>query len=267
MRYGRNYAIVRSFETDRESSMLQGKNIVVTGAESGIGRAIAIACAEAGARVCAAGLVSEGLKETIAKARLPKGASIVDFRVDIRDPTQVEALFDFATNGQRSLDAAVANAGVIALRPFEEITIEEWERVISVNLTGTFLTLSRASRILIRQGRGGSLIATGSSTAVRPISNSAAYIASKGGVHAMMQALALELGPHKIRVNTLVPGQTATPPLIAIEGYLDKAAKLLPLQEVAEPEELARYVVFALGDAAPHMTGTLLKVDSGRTIA
>jgi NAD(P)-dependent dehydrogenase (short-subunit alcohol dehydrogenase family) len=247
--------------------MLQGKNIVVTGAESGIGRAIALACAEAGANVCAAGLMPDGLKETVAIARPQHGGSIVDRRVDIRDKVQVEALFDFAMNRFGSLDAAVANAGVIALRPFEEISLEEWERVVSVNLTGTFLTIWHAARILIRQGRGGSLIATGSSTAVRAIPNSAAYIASKGGVHAMMQALALELGQYNIRVNTLVPGQTATPPLRAIEGYLENAAKILPLREVAEPEELARYVVFALSDALPHMTGTLLKVDSGRTIA
>jgi NAD(P)-dependent dehydrogenase (short-subunit alcohol dehydrogenase family) len=246
---------------------LQGKNIVVTGAESGIGRAIALACTQAGAHVCAAGLVADGLEETASLADANWEGSITHRRVDIRDRGQVAALFDFAMNRFGWLDAAVANAGVIALKPFQDLELEEWERVISVNLTGTFLTLSNAARILIRQGRGGSLIATGSSTAVRAIPNSAAYIASKGGVHAMMQALALELGPHNIRVNTLVPGQTATPPLRAIDGYLENAAKTLPLRQVAEPEELARYVVFALSDAAPHMTGTLLKVDSGRTIA
>lgn len=247
--------------------MLRNKTVVVTGAESGIGRAIAIACAAAGAKVCAAGLMADGLKETAAQAQARPGGSIIDYRVDIRDAEQVEALFAFVTGRLGPLDGVVANAGVIALRPFEEISLDEWDRIISVNLTGTFLTIWHAARILIKQGRGGSLIATGSSTAVRPIPNCAAYIASKGGVHAMMAALALELGKHKIRVNTLVPGQTATPPLRAIDGYLENAAKVLPLQEVAEPEELARYVVFALGDALPHMTGTLLKVDSGRTIA
>jgi NAD(P)-dependent dehydrogenase (short-subunit alcohol dehydrogenase family) len=246
---------------------LQGKNLVVTGAESGIGRAIAIACAQAGAHVCAAGLVAEALEETVALAAPQSGGAIVARSVDIRDKAQVAALFDFAMSRFGRLDATVANAGVIALKPFQDIELEEWERIISVNLTGTFLTLWHAARILIQQGGGGSLIATGSSTAVRAIPNCAAYIASKGGVHAMMQALALELGPYNIRVNTLVPGQTATPPLRAIEGYLDNAAKILPLRQVAEPEELARYVVFALSDAAPHMTGTLLKVDSGRTIA
>ncbi len=247
--------------------LLQGKTVVVTGAESGIGRAIAIACAEQGAKVCAAGLVFEGLEETVATARPAFGGAIVARRVDIRDKAQVADLFEFATAQFGGLDACVANAGVIALKPFQDIELEEWERVVSVNLTGTFLTLSHAARILIRQGRGGSLIATGSSTAVRAIPNSAAYIASKGGVHAMMQALALELGQYNIRVNTLVPGQTATPPLKAIDGYLENAAKVLPLKQVAEPEELGRYVAFALSDALPHMTGTLLKVDSGRTIA
>lgn len=247
--------------------MLSRKTVVVTGAESGIGQAIALACVEAGADVCAAGLNADGLKETVAQAKADQGGSIVDCRVDICNADEVGALFKFVTERLGQLDAVVANAGIIALCPFEELTPDEWQRMISVNLTGTFLTLWHAARILIKQGRGGSLIATGSSTAVRPVPKCAAYIASKGGIHAMMAALALELGPHKIRVNTLVPGQTATAPLRAIDGYLENAAKVLPLQEVAEPEELARFVAFALSDGVPHMTGTLLKIDSGRTVA
>jgi NAD(P)-dependent dehydrogenase (short-subunit alcohol dehydrogenase family) len=101
----------------------------------------------------------------------------------------------------------------------------------------------------------------------RPVERAVAYVASKGGVHAMMEALALELGKHRIRVNTLVPGQTATPPLRAIPGYLEKAASVLPLQEVTEPEELGWLVAFALSDLTPHMTGSHLKIDSGRTIS
>jgi NAD(P)-dependent dehydrogenase (short-subunit alcohol dehydrogenase family) len=246
---------------------LANKSIVVTGAESGIGRAIALRCVSLGARVCAAGYDTSGLQETVQQADLSNGGRIVDFKVDIRDNAAVESMYEFVCSQFDGLSGVVANAGVIALAPFEEMELSEWERVISVNLTGTFQTLWHAAKVLIKQGRGGSLIATGSSTALRAIPNAAAYVASKGGVHAMMQALALELGKYRIRVNTLVPGQTATPPLRAIPGYLENAAATLPLREVTEPEELGWLVAFALSDLTPHMTGSHLKIDGGRTIA
>jgi len=246
---------------------LRNKSIVVTGAESGIGRAIALQCASLGAKVCAAGYDVAGLKETLSLADLSSGGQIVEFQVDIRQPSAIEAMFDFTCDRFGELTGVVANAGIISLAPFEELSLAEWDRMIGVNLTGTFQTLWYATKILIKQGRGGSLIATGSSTAVRVIPNAVAYVASKGGVHAMMEALALELGKHRIRVNTLVPGQTATAPLRAIPGYLEKAASVLPLQEVTEPEELGWLVAFALSDLTPHMTGSHLKIDSGRTIS
>ena len=200
-------------------------------------------------------------------ANLTTGGRVIDFQLDIRNGAAVKEMYDFACAEFAGITGVVANAGVVALSPIEQIEFSEWERIISVNLSGTFQTIWQAAKILIRQGRGGSLIATGSSSAVRVIPNAVAYVASKGGVHAMMQALALELAPHKIRVNTLVPGQTATAPLRAIPGYLEKAAKDAPLGEVTEPEELGWLVALALSDLVPHMTGTLLKIDAGRTIA
>jgi NAD(P)-dependent dehydrogenase (short-subunit alcohol dehydrogenase family) len=246
---------------------LTGKKLVVTGSESGIGRAIALRCVSLGAAVCVAGYDAAGLRETVNYANLTTGGRIIEFQLDIRDGAAVTAMYDFACAEFGGITGVVANAGVVALSSIEQIEFSEWERIISVNLSGTFQTLCQAARILIRQGRGGSLIATGSSSAVRAIPNAVAYVASKGGVHAMMQALALELAPHKIRVNTLVPGQTATAPLKAIPGYLEKAARDAPLGEVTEPEELGWLVALALSDLVPHMTGTLLKIDAGRTIA
>lgn len=246
---------------------LKDKSVVVTGAESGIGRAVALRCLSLGANVCAAGFQSDGLTETLELGDLSAGGRMVKFELDIRDEGKVTSLYAFTIQKFGRLDAVVANAGVIALAPFETIDISEWERIISVNLTGTFLTLQGAAKVLLKQDKGGCLIATGSSTAVRAIPNAAAYIASKGGVHALMQALALELGPHGIRVNTLVPGQTATPPLRAMPGYLENAAAVLPLREVTEPEELGWLVAFSISDVVPHMTGAHLKIDSGRTIA
>ena len=244
---------------------LSGKVVLVTGAESGIGRAIATVCAAQGAEVCLAGIDEAGLAGTsalIAAAATPPLA----VRTDIRDADQIDHLFGEIDARHGRLDAVVANAGIIAHSgPMHETSIEDWDRVMAVNLRGTFLTLRAGARYLIAQGRGGSLLATGSSTAVRAAPGGAAYIASKGGVHALMQALVTELGPHGIRVNTIVPGQTATEPLKQIPGFLEKAASQLPLGRVAEPEEIAQLVAFAISDAAPSMTGTLLKIDSGRT--
>ena len=247
---------------------LEGKVVIVTGAESGIGRCIAWECARAGARVCAAGLVADELQNTV--SRLPElgRARGLVVRTDISDPAQVDALIAAADRRFGRIDAVVANAGIIPLGGLvHEISLDDWRRAIEVNLTGTFLTVAAGARYLIKQGSGGSILATGSSTAIRVLPGACAYIASKGGVHALMQAMALELGPYKIRVNTIVPGQTNTPPLQAIPGYREKVEPSLPLGEIAEPEEMGRLVAFAISDAAPHMTGVQLKIDSGRTIA
>lgn len=253
--------------------LLHGKAIVVTGAESGIGREIARACAAAGARVAVAGLQVSGLHETIAliaadaaagERPLPESFAMA---TDVSDQARVRALFDEVLARFGTLDGAVCNAGVINRRAnATELRLEEWQRTIAVNLTGTFLTLSEAARVMLAQGCKGSLIATGSSSAIRGITGMLPYIASKAGVHAMVQALALELGPHGIRVNTLVPGTTETSLTLNMPGYLAEAASQLPMREVVQAAELARFVLFALSDAAPHMTGTLLKIDSGRTI-
>ncbi|MEZ5998725.1 MAG: SDR family NAD(P)-dependent oxidoreductase [Hyphomonas sp.] len=246
---------------------LQGKVVVITGAESGIGKAVAMVCASQGAEVCIAGINSALLSETGAEIART-GCQPLVVSTDITQADQIDRLFARIDERYGRLDAVVANAGIILHSgPMHETSTEDWDRTILTNLHGTFLTVRAGARYLIAQGKGGSILATGSSTAVRSAPGGAAYIASKGGVHALMQAMVTELGPYGIRVNTIVPGQTATPPLKAIPGFLEKAATQLPLGRVAEPEEIGRLVAFALSDAAPSMTGTLLKIDSGRTTA
>lgn len=247
------------------SAPLAGKVIVVTGAESGIGRAIATVCASQGAELCIAGINTEQLIETGLMISEVAASPLV-VPTDITEPAQIDRLFAEIHARYGRLDGVVANAGIIVHSgPLHETSIEDWDRTMRTNLRGTFLTVRAGARYLVAQGRGGSILATGSSTAVRPAAGGAAYIASKGGVHALLQAMVPELGPHGIRVNIIVPGQTATPPLQRIPGFLEQAATQLPLRRVAEPEEVARLVAFALSDAAPSMSGTLLKIDSGRT--
>ena len=244
---------------------LDGKVVVVTGAESGIGRAIAKACAIQGASVVLSGLNTEGLSQSA--AGMADGRTTI-CPVDIRLRASVDELFRHAMDHFGRIDAVVANAGVAPpKKPALEVTDEEWNSSISVNLTGTYNTVTAAGRILVAQGKGGSIIATGSSTAVRAMPGLLAYSAAKAGLHGLMRQLALELAPYKIRVNTLVPGTAATELARAMPGHLEHAATVLPMGEVVEPDELGRYVAFAISDAVPHMTGAMLSVDSGRTIA
>jgi len=245
---------------------LAGKVIVVTGAESGIGRAIALSCAAAGACIVASGLAEPALAETVGRIRAAGGAADA-FCCDVRDAPRVATLFGEAVRRHGRIDAAVANAGVIGQQQaLVDLAPDDFRAMLETNLVGTFQTVQAAARVLVAQGRGGSIVATGSSSVLRPAPRLAAYAASKGGVHAMMQAIAVELAPHRIRVNTLVPGTTATDATRALPGYLEKVAASLPLGEVVTVEELGEYVAFVLSDACPHLTGSLLKLDSGRTI-
>jgi NAD(P)-dependent dehydrogenase (short-subunit alcohol dehydrogenase family) len=246
---------------------LTGKVVLVTGAESGIGRAIALGCAQSGARIIAAGLIASGLEQTAALAA-EYGADTFHMPCDVRDASQVDALFNAALQRFGHLDAAVANAGMIGGQTdLIEVSAADFRAMLETNLVGTFLTVQAAARVLIAQGKGGSIIAMGSSSVLRAAPRFASYAASKGGVHALMQAVAVELAPHRIRVNTLVPGTTATEATRALPGYLERVAATLPMREVVDADELGRYVAFVLSDACPHLTGSLLKLDSGRTIA
>lgn len=244
---------------------LAGKSIVVTGAESGLGRAIALRVAADGALVTAAGIRGDGLRETVDLAG-PE-AAMMPVTTDIRDPEQMESTVRRAVEEFGRLDAAVANAGGSLAPPASlmDTELEGWQMVVDTNLTGTFITLRAAARQMVDQGNGGHLLATGSSTAIRPMPHVYAYMAAKAGVHQLVRALAVDLAPHGIRVNTIVPGGSATPRVLAVADYAERNFPSVPMKALVEPAEIAAIVAFALGDETPHMTGTLLKVDAGRT--
>jgi len=248
---------------------LSGKVVLVTGAETGIGRAIALRAARDGASVTGGGLNAEGLEETMALAREAGVAErFMTMPVDIRDADQVQKIFDETVARFGRLDAAVANAGVmVQRRPFVESTHEEWHHVVDVNLHGTFHTLQAATRILRKQGQGGDLLVTTSSNAVRPGPQASSYVATKGAIHHMVRALAVELAPEKIRVNAIVPGLTLTPGTQNRPGHIERSLPNVPMGEVVMPEEIDALISFALSGEAPHLTGTDLKIDAGRTSA
>jgi NAD(P)-dependent dehydrogenase (short-subunit alcohol dehydrogenase family) len=248
---------------------LKGRSFTITGAGSGIGRAIALACAREGANLCLAGRTLAKVQETVALIAKDgcEGVAIA-VAADITSADAVRKMYEQAVATFGVIDGIVANAGVMAPSPpVHEIPEASWRSAIDTNLMGTVLTVSLGAKVLVQQGRGGSILATGSSVAIRPSPGMATYSTSKAAMHAYMKVAALDLAPHRIRVNTLVPGTSATPPLQKIEGFLARAATALPLGEVVSPEELGKYAAFVLSDALPHMTGATLVVDSGRTIA
>ena len=244
------------------SVSLDGKSIAVTGAESGIGRAIALECAASGATPTLIGLVKDGLDDTAGLIRSEHGISARVEVADITDESRMDRLFADLAAGP-GLDGLAANAGRSQrMVPSVELPLGEWRSVIDVNLTGTFITLRTAARAMC--AKGGSIIVTGSSTAERPLPDFAAYVASKAGVHALVRALAREFAP-EIRINLLVPGTTDTPFTRAMPGHLERIASNMPMKSVVQPDELARLAAFALSDQVPHMTGSSLLVDAGRS--
>lgn len=249
---------------------LAGKSFVITGAGSGIGRAIALACAEAGANLCLAGRNLSKLEDAAGRARADGAAGdILVAATDIDSTESVAAMYAAALDQfGGTLDGLVANAGVMAPSPpVQDFDEAAFRQAIDVNLLGTARTVAQGAKILVEQGRGGAILATGSSLVYRSGPFMSAYVTSKAAVHGFMNTVALDLAPHRIRVNLLVPGTSSTPPLQAMEGFLERAAAATPLGEVVSPDELGRFAAFLLGDAVPHMTGAALVVDSGKSIA
>lgn len=248
------------------SGRLSGKVFAITGAESGLGRAMALRAAQDGALIVCAGLDEKGLEETVASMSNMEGDGLA-IRADVTDRAQIDAMHAAALDRFGRLDGSIANAGVPAdWTDFVDIDVKDWVRIVSINFTAVFETLQSAAKVLLEQGEGGSLMATGSSTAIRPAPRMLPYVSAKGGVHQMMRALAVELAPHNIRVNTIVPGMARTP-MTEKPGYREAGIQAVPMNAIVEAEEVAALVAFALSDDCPHMTGTLLKVDAGRTSA
>jgi len=239
-----------------------GRRIVVTGGASGVGRAVAAAFCGQGARVLVADL-SEAAAREAARAIVADGGDAEGIGTDVADPASVEAMI--AAAGER-VDALVCAAGLFHAGTAEQTTPEEWNRVIAVNLTGSFLC-ARAAIPRMRPG-GGSIVLLSSSTGAHDaLPGAVGYVASKGGVVMLAKALAVDHAAEGIRVNAIAPGPTDTPMLRGLMSEPERQAfgQSLPVKRLGRAEEIAAAVLFLAEDGASFVTGAVLAVDGGQT--
>lgn len=242
---------------------MKDKVAIVTGSGRGIGRAIATRLAHEGARLVIADILYDDAEQTAADLQVV-GADAVAFSIDVTDVEQVRQLMETTRARMGRLDVLVNNAGVGLNRPFLETTLEEFERTVRVNLTGTFLCSQAAARIMARQGDG-RIVNIASISGERGAQNRSAYGASKAGVILLTKVMAVELAAVGIRVNAVAPGPVATamtsethPPEVR-QGYLQR----IPLKRYARPEEIADAVFFLASENSDFITGHVLNVDGG----
>jgi NAD(P)-dependent dehydrogenase (short-subunit alcohol dehydrogenase family) len=245
---------------------LDGKVAVVTGGASGIGKRIAEVFVEEGARVVIADVDSDGVGAMIAQLGHNYADGMV---VDVRDEAAVEKMVALAVRRFGRLDTCVNNAGVGGFSPVQALALADWERIVGICLTGTFLCIKHESAQLIAQGQGGSIINMASLNATQAAEGFAAYCSAKAGVAMLTKVAALELGRHRIRVNAIGPGLIHTPltsGMLAIPGLEDSFVHEAPIGRAGEPEDVAQLALYLASDAASLMTGQTLYIDGGASL-
>jgi NAD(P)-dependent dehydrogenase (short-subunit alcohol dehydrogenase family) len=238
---------------------------VVTGAGSGIGRAIAVLLAQRGTNVIVAD-IDEGAARATAHQI---GERAAPCRVDVAADASVGALVEFAVTRFGGLDWAVNNAGISpAAKPFTDHTLEEWQRVIDVNLTGVFLCLQHELRQMVLQGRGGSIVNIASGAGLVAAPGQPQYTAAKHGVLGLTKQAAQEFARAGVRVNAVLPGQTETAPMLAYldaqPGLAERLAKTIPMGRMGTPAEVAQAVVWLCSDESSYVSGASLLVDGAQ---
>jgi NAD(P)-dependent dehydrogenase (short-subunit alcohol dehydrogenase family) len=246
----------------------QDQAVLVTGGGSGIGQQVCYAAAQEGARVAVGDLDPERAEATAAEIRSRHGEAQA-FQLDVADPASVARFVEAAETSLGRLDVLVNSAGIREIVPVLDLTFEEWQRVINVNLSGTFLPSQAFARRLVSQGRAGRIVNLASTLGLMAAPKRAAYTASKHGVVGLTKQMALELGEKNIRVNAVAPGVVRTP---LTERYFQDPEYSQMIRDIhalgrwAEPQEVARAILFLAAEENGFITGSILTVDGGWTI-
>jgi glucose 1-dehydrogenase len=249
---------------------LKGQAAIVTGASSGLGRAIALAMAEAGASVAVNYNSSQEKADAVVAEIEAAGGTAFACQGDTSDEAAVLRLFDEAVERFGGVDIVVANAGLQKDAAFADMTLADWQKVIDVNLTGQFLVAREAVRRFRKQGdRGvsraiGKILFNSSVHEVIPWAGHANYAASKGGSGMLMRTLAQEVASERIRVNAVAPGAIATE--INADADKTKMLELIPYGRVGDPEDVARAALFLVSDAADYIVGSTLVIDGAMSL-
>jgi glucose 1-dehydrogenase len=256
--------------------LLAGQKALVTGANSGIGRAVAIALGQAGADVVVNYVEGDAAAEAVAREIRDCGRAAFAHRADVASEAEVDAMFERMRAEFGTIDILVSNAGLQRDAPFAEMTLAHWNTVLNVNLTGQFLCTRAAVREFLRRGvvpsvscAAGKIICMSSVHQQIPWAGHANYASSKGGIRMMMESLAQEVAPHRIRVNAIAPGAIRTPINTAAWQTPDAYKKLMalvPYGRIGEPEDIGRAAVWLASDQSDYVVGTTLFVDGGMTL-
>ena len=246
---------------------LKNKVVVITGARRGMGKADALLFAQKGAKVVVSDISQEDCQKVVDQIE-KKGGQAIAVKCDVSKKEEVDNLFRKTIEKFGRVDVLVNNAGICEFKPFIDLTEEEWDRTLNINLKGYFLCAQAAAKEMVKQKSG--VIVNIASVAMGQLGvgfpNIVHYCASKGGIAAMTEALALELAPYNIRVNAIAPGMIETPMIDPVkqdpksmEGILAR----IPLHRVGKPEEIADLVVFLASDKSSYITGSIVVIDGG----